>query len=215
MLKPGKIACLLLIAALLMSSLPVSRGQGRAIEFTQEDVFSMHGWNSADLTVLGFKLGMTREEVAIAASALKAKSGFSTVGQPDRPLVVYCPPSWGTTGLMLYFDSADRVQFIVLDWGEHHQPVIGGFRGQTRQLINHYSEALIERLLGPPDSGDPPDLEERNPCDHYFRYNKLGIVIHAEVVSGPPCGDKPQPNQRYALAEIVFSAPSHQAGASR
>jgi hypothetical protein len=141
-------ACALLIGGLFLQ-LQSSPQKKDVIEIRQQDLFALHGWKSADVSVFGLQLGMSRAEVVSMASA-KGKA-FTLVCSSTSTMCTLFPPAGAQANVSFYFDTADRVSEIYIDWRENHRVSEEWLHGYTRQLVNHYTDELREKLLGPAD----------------------------------------------------------------
>lgn len=121
----------------------------RALEMTEVDVFAASNWVSDDVTILGFRLGMSR---------LDAKENARKQG-----LVLDCADYCDVCnrqntlckGVGLRFGQDDHVQsiFVVRPIAEASKTlrkfsVTQQFKGQTYQLFHNYSNPLRLKLFG-------------------------------------------------------------------
>lgn len=167
------------------------------LEITQIDLFGLRHWSSTQVTIYGFRLGMTIRE----ASALARRKRFSLNEEATQGPCLELPKNpnfdvdWRAchvmtaralpTGVELHFrdrDSVvDRIEVYVLPaWGSpaswRRDALTKRLIGRTYRLMNHYSDELRLSFLGPEDSS-----EERRESSYLVRksylYRKLGLVF--------------------------------------
>jgi hypothetical protein len=119
------------------------------LEMTEIDVFAKSDWNSEDVTILGFGLGMSRHDAGEKAR----KQGLIL------DCVDYCDVCNGQKtlckGIGLYFDKDNHVRsiFVVRPIAEASTTlrkfsVTEQFKGKTYQIFHQYSNALRLKLFG-------------------------------------------------------------------
>lgn len=125
------------------------------IELTRTDLFSVHGWRSTDVSVLGLHLGMTREQAVANARAHGLRVADQGVGGPCRRSVCAVLRNHTWVGITLNFDARGVVTQVEVgtapyfaDPAVRAMSVTHKFKGATRELFEHYSEALRVNLLG-------------------------------------------------------------------
>jgi hypothetical protein len=121
----------------------------RKLEMTEIDVFAKSNWNSEDVTILGFGLGMSRHD----AEEKARKQGLML------DCVDYCDVCNGQKtlckGIGLYFDKDNYVRsiFVVRPIAEASTTlrkfsVTEQFKGKAYQIFHQYSNALRLKLFG-------------------------------------------------------------------
>lgn len=176
------------------------------IEITQRDLFALHGWNSADVSVLGAQLGMTRTQVlkVVSAKGLILKCFSNGRELPTGPgCGVFFPPDTDTT-VGFKFDTTDRISEIFIDqtvtyareWNKH-QISRKRLHGYTLQLVNHYTDALREKLFGSADLEERKDAGGGTEADYYYHYRKIGLTLHIHQLA----------NKFRDLDELIFVPP--------
>lgn len=126
-----------------------------AQEITAVDLFRLRGWNSRQVSVLGFRLGMGRKDcVRIAQNQsliLDDTSGQSCL--QDSSCAVYDGGRY--TGITLSFDRANAVDKISLEVfraetakAERGNLITAKLIGDTRRFAEAYSDNLRVQLLG-------------------------------------------------------------------
>jgi hypothetical protein len=168
------------------------------IELTRVDLFAQHGWKSTDVSILGVQLGMTRDQAKkiISGKGLILKC-FLPNGNgneiPDGPACeAFFPPSTDTT-VGFAFDDAGKVRELGIDqlatamvWN-NHQVSRKGLHGYTSSLVNHYTEALREQLLGSPDVNEQKQNWPSEAEFHYV-YKKIGVELRGNRQSSTKYG---------------------------
>ena len=165
------------------------------LELTQKDLFEATNWDSTRVDVLGFHLGMTRQEAHENAK----RSGLRLVVPDVRGVAIcsgekceLCDAKSVCPGIMLDFDHEGKVVGIDILRIEDAAPVvqkaaiINRFKGKTKLLFSHYSNDLRLRLIGREESRQLPS--DQNPLYQgmvTYKYPRLGLNL---FVSSNPHG---------------------------
>jgi hypothetical protein len=179
------------------------------IELTAADLFATHNWNSGQVSVLGFHLGMTWPDAAAQARA----SNLSLVGQGDPRHQPACEgKGWCRTceapglcnGLALVFGTENEI--VQLSIGKipemaakevQANALQGRLKGATRKLFDRYSKDLRLKLLGPADTQTTTEAKSI-----LFTYRKRGLVVQVS-----PCPTSP-PESSCAGLDLEFVPPA-------
>lgn len=164
---------------------------------TESDLLSMHGWNSEQVRILGFRLGMTWPEVQEQARA--RHFGLIGEGVPgmEAPCAgqgscQVCEGSGLCGGLALDFGTSREVAGMSItkipeDAAKEvrKNALQRRFQGATRDFFEKYSKDLRLKLLGAESSKEsaPPEDLIRSLA---YRYREFGLVIEVS-----PCPDHP------------------------
>jgi len=174
---------------------PASAAGGERLELTQKDLFEAVNWDSTRVDILGFHLGMTRQEANEDAQRNSLRlvipdvRGTTTCSGEKCEL---CDAKFVCPGIMLDFDHDGKVVGIDIFRIQDAAPVvqkaaiINRFKGKTRLLFNHYSNDLRLKLIGHEDSRQLPS--DQNPLYHgmvTYKYPRLGLNV---FVSSNPHG---------------------------
>jgi hypothetical protein len=185
----------LLVSDCVLAGFQTSSGTPRTnqkFEMTNVDLFSLHRWNSTQVEVDGFYLGMSRAGANSIAGNQRLQL-LQVQGSPHQ--VNFVPCSNGQecgvfnaekeqTGLSLLFDDRQRLKGIVIDCpqvrADYRDTVTRKFKGSTGQFFSDgsYSNGLRLKLFGP--ETDRESVEGRwgnTPGDTRYIYSKLGLVI--------------------------------------
>ncbi|HET6841933.1 MAG TPA: hypothetical protein VFK06_09625 [Candidatus Angelobacter sp.] len=148
------------------------------IEITKADLFANRSWNSTQVSVVGVRLGMTRDEVR---KQLRS-SGMDIVGTEPRPTAPCLSEGCDVlnsqhvyVGITITFDPANRVNAISVEripsdagLSVRKAAIVRRFKRLTYSFFNDYSSALRKRLFGSESLGSDPDIH---------RYDRLGIEV--------------------------------------
>ena len=175
-------------APVLTTSLPKGAApSAERVEITKKDLFEVKNWDSTQVNVLGFHLGMTRQEANVNARRNELNllipdvrgSATCSGGKCEVCDVrVVCP------GIILDFDHNDRVVGIEVLRIQDAAPavrevaVVRRFKGKTGLLFNHFSNDLRLKLLGHEDSRELPS--DKNPLYQRmvtYKYLRLGVKV--------------------------------------
>jgi len=154
------------------------------IEITATDLFLDHNWNSTKVSVLGIRLGMTREEALEQLRYYKFHLEDSDPGPQKICRQAMCDVhnSLGVySAMVVFFDPSNHVveihvERIPADAGVsvRKAAITNRFKGSTYSLFNNYSTALRKRLLGLESAvdSDPtyPDIKS-------YKYERLGVKL--------------------------------------
>jgi hypothetical protein len=172
----------------IASFLVASDEPTNSLEISKVDLFSSRQWTSLDISVGGFKLGMTKEDVSRLAEQ-KGYKILDTLGRnqecEQKRCDVYSRGSRPLGVSLVYGDDA-KLREIEIDsiqmYSESGEPdwakdvIALKLHGDTDQLVNHFSEELCHKLLG---------NETRKEQDGNSRvstasaiYENRGIAIH-------------------------------------
>ncbi len=188
---PGFVCLLAVLAIPAFPQIDKQQKPAGAIEMTKADLFSIKGWDSMKIRILGVSLGMTREESRARIEAL----GFRLTGQDLSGKVCrsdecdVCNSKLLWTGIGIGYDHSDRVASISIDRipedaddAVRKTAIARRFIGKTWMFFNDYSSALRERLFGKESSiqADPgyPDVKR-------YKYDRLGMELLINGHRGP------------------------------
>ncbi|HKV05778.1 MAG TPA: hypothetical protein VJO53_11825 [Candidatus Acidoferrales bacterium] len=173
---------------------------GRTIELPQDDLFSYKGWTSSQVSVLGFRLGMTRAEAFSHANDQKLTfenvdaahdTACSTASLCDlysqgKPYRLY-------RGIEIHFSKDNRVEGIAIevtpvgaDTVVRRNRLSRSFVGGTYQFFEHYSDSLRLRLLGPESTkhfDQEPGMEWSRTT---YQYPRLGLIVDCDYYKESP-----------------------------
>lgn len=141
------------------------------IELTETDLFETKNWDSSQVDVVGFHLGMTRQEAKINAR----RNGFKLLIPDLRGSATcsgekceVCDANVICPGIMLDFSGDDHVIGVEIlkipDYGAEvvkKAAITNRFKGKTRLLFDRYSNHLRLELLGKEGSQESPT--DKNP----------------------------------------------------
>jgi hypothetical protein len=182
------------------------------VEITKKDLFEVKNWDGTQVDVLGFHLGMTRQEANVIAhrnglNLLIADVRGSATCSGEKCEVcdakVICP------GIILDF-SQDHVVGVevsrIPEYGAlvvRRAAITKQFKSKTSLLFNHYSNDLRLKLLGHEDSRELPS--DKNPLYQgmvTYKYLRLGVKVFVS----------PNPHGPESTADLVvtFVAPAPQ-----
>jgi hypothetical protein len=190
--------CLLVVPPTLKESVREQAESPKLTEITGTDLFASPSWNSNTVSVLGFRLGMSRSDAFTTA-----KNGGLRLSESKPPGEGRCNSNrcdvevmrGSYVGVSLEFDAENHVsQIDVILTPRDAAPeikrvaVTKRFKGETYDFFNRYSEELRLRLLGEgvlvkKEIGSPPKV----PVMHVaYRYPKRGLEIHALIDESAP-----------------------------
>jgi hypothetical protein len=175
---------------------------GKAIEVTQTDLFSLPDWQSKSIAVNGFILGVTKLQATQIAQAhgltllthTSLGSGVGPCHQEDGVRNVYkVDGPW--IGMDLSFDH-DRLIKISVMVADDAVPevkkvsVARQFKGLTYKLFNHYSDGFRKQILGPTEGKEMPyDNIPNSPYRFVeYEYPHAGITVRVTInkADSPP-----------------------------
>jgi hypothetical protein len=181
------------------------------LDITSTDIFSLNSWESSQVTVLGFKLGMARGD----ATRLAGRSGFKLLnsappkaGQECNQDLCSIYAEGRATSVHLIFGQGERVKEIRMDLyvAEAGGPmwIAQQLKGESKELAVQYSDELRLKLLGREDVycvGNP--MVPRPMVQlyaHTYSYKKRGFIFEVErVEEGYPA------NIRYPVVQVELS----------
>jgi hypothetical protein len=151
------------------------------------DLFEIKTWDSTRVDVVGFRLGMTRQE----ANANAHRNGLHLIvfDLGETPCsgekCEVCDVKMVCPGIVLDFSHDDHVTGVeVSKIPEDGAAVVrkaaitSRFKGKTRLFFNRYSNDLRLKLLGHEDSRDRPS--DKNPLYKgmvTYKYPRLGVNV--------------------------------------
>lgn len=172
--------------------------QRKLLELTMTDVFALKSWNSSMLSVLGFRLGMKRSEVATTAAreGLRLSESKPPNERPCESNRCDVESRRGIyIGISLEFDSHASISQIDVEAipsdaapAVRRAAITKKFKGNTYEFFNHYSEALRSKLLGPgilvrKEVDSPPKVPV---MDVVYSYPEHGLRIYASINMASP-----------------------------
>jgi hypothetical protein len=161
--------------------------QSKILELSAIDLFSLRTWNTNQISILGLRLGMGREEVR---STLHKIGAFIDEKEPGACLDLGCSvfrSGYIDTAVSVRFDTNDKVRTITITPWPPGTPVpppgeliTKKLIGETSRLINQYDEKLRVKLLGSENERwqklhEIPDSFIS--IEDIYQYN-CGLVIH-------------------------------------
>jgi hypothetical protein len=183
------------------------------LEATAVDVFSAKDWDSRQISVLGFRLGMSRTE----ALSVAQQRGLRLInplppnaGEERREdvLGIHGPDGW--TGVDLVFGKDAQVEEIDMDlfvgFAGGAQWIAERLKGASRQLAVHYSDKLRVQLLGREDqhcvSHAAPPIADNS--FHTYKYTRRGFVFKIDAIER---GDPAKPSFHAVMVRLSFFSP--------
>lgn len=156
----------------------------RIIEITRTDLFLYHNWDSTKVSVLGLRLGMTREEASEQLRYYKFHLEDADPGPQKICRQAMCDVhnSLGVySAIVVFFDPSNHVVEILIERipadagvSVRKAAITNRFKGSTYSLFNNYSTALRKSLLGVESAvdSDPtyPDIKS-------YKYERLGVKL--------------------------------------
>jgi len=165
----------------------------KGIEVTVSDLFATKDWKSTQVRVLGFRLGMSREDAnenAHKHDFVLLVPDLRNLANCGRNICEVCNSGGICPGITLLFDKEERVESIEITrtprdaaLAVRKAAITRKFKGSTYEFFNEYSENLREKLLGPGvlirrEIQSPPKVPL---LDVSYRYPKRGLEIHASI----------------------------------
>ncbi len=187
----------------------------RNLELTDVDLFALKDWDSSQVSVLGVKLGMRRNEAVLAARLRGMK--IINISPPDagkdciqQRCGIYGLD--GHTGVHIVFGDDGRLQEMQMDL--FAADAGGGLwitkqlKGASRELAMHYSDSLRSRLLGREDEycvvypmGPKPLVQSYS---YTYSYNRRGLAFYVDTVKD----DSPvRSTPRVVVVSLSFETP--------
>jgi hypothetical protein len=160
------------------------------LEITKNDIFANSAWNSTQIEIMGFYLGMSSHDATLHARKL----GTSLIAPEMRNyeecthgLCELCYPQYICPGVALHFGNEDKVVGItVTRTPEYALPsvrraaITRKLKGETYELFNNYSNNLRKKLIGIEDS------REALPMWIMYKYNSRGLIMRVGATSSLP-----------------------------
>jgi len=189
------------------------------IEMTEEDLFASEHWDSAHTRVLGFRLGMTREE----ASADARQHELSLIAPDLRSLAEclgakceVCTRHRICPGITLVFDNKGKIVEMEITLVPRDAAAVvrkaaitRKFKGNTYDFFNQYSDELRVRLLGPGVQGSKQRPSTSSPLrDFIYVYQQRGLKVYVEL-------DERTPTAPASLAVSFLPPNAEEAGGTR
>src|SRR5437660_643562 len=177
-------------AALAQSSgMHTTPGARKQLELTQVDVFATRNWNSEDIRVLDFHLGMSRADALENARKRNLNLIASTRGDSAPCSVSECvvcdQQNILCDGIELHFGNDDHVEGIDIMRPLQEAPqdlrrasVTQQFKGQTYLFFHSYSNAVRLKLFGPESGHEGADPSTRTTK---YVYPRLGMEVYVSV----------------------------------
>ncbi len=172
-----------------------------AFEITGVDLFGIKGWDSRQVSVLGFMLGMERREAFMIAQRdevhLDDDHGQGCLTAKTCSVI----QGGNFNGVNLYFGETDvlekigiEVRFRNVSREERSASVADRFNGVTRRFVESYSDNLRIRTLGRTDviragkMPTPPVWANKistyfppAPARFEYQYGSLGLILHVDL----------------------------------
>jgi hypothetical protein len=175
----------------MASFLVASNKASSSLEITEVDLFSFRQWTSLDISVGGFKLGMTKEDVSRLAER-KAYKILDTLGRKQECEQERCDvysQSSRPLGVSLVYGDDAKLREIEIDssqmYSESGEPdwakdvIALKLHGDTDRLVNHFSQELCHKLLGN-ETRKEQDGNSRVSAASAI-YENRGIAIHYAI----------------------------------
>ncbi len=168
---------------------------GKPIELTQVDFFSLADWQHKSVAIEGFVLGMTRAEATRLAQAhglqFLPNMPTRTVGEAKGPCrqascAIY-QVHGNYIGIDLYFDATDHVSKISVSVSVDMDPQVSRvnvsrrFRGLTREFFDHYSDSLRNRIFGPVEGKEKPFIPASAITRVEYNYPQAGVTVRVTI----------------------------------
>lgn len=162
----------------------VKQSDSKAIELTKADLFSLTGWDSKSVSVLGIRIGMTREQARASLQSyqygLRDSSTPQTNNCQSERCQIYDARSL-FVGVAVDFDGSSRVSGITVERipqdataAVRKIAITKQFHGRTYAFFYNYSTTLREKLLGHEYS---VSSDEKYPEIKTYKYARLGLIV--------------------------------------
>lgn len=170
----------------------------RKIELTESDLFATEGWDSTQVQILGFRLGMTRlqaNENADRHDLVLLVPDLRNLAKCQTNLCEVCDSHGVCRGITLMFGDEEKVDRIDITRAPEDAAkvvrkaaITGEFKGSTYQFFNRYSDKLREKLLGPgllvkKQVQSPPKVSL---LEESYLYPQRGLEILATLDESSP-----------------------------
>lgn len=205
-----RVLCTFLFCVLVAFPQPIAPASGGPmIELTRTDLFASPGWSSKSVSVLGFHLGMTKQEALENADALGIKLTGEGAPNYERPCSAstdcYVEDQRGfPTGITFEFGDKGKLSKLwITRAAEDKRPVRGGppwvhwrFKGLTYELFSNYSDSLRQKVFG----AETTKTIEANTDALTYYYPRLGATL-----SLSPCLQRsPEPTPKMYCGDITL-----------
>jgi hypothetical protein len=169
----------------------------KVVELTKSDLFALSGWKQREVSVVGFALGMTREEALENARLKGFQLRSDLLPRKVGEIRVPCRESscsvvrynGNEIGVRLYF-VLDRIDKITVSVPADVDPEVKAanvtrhFKGRTHIFFNEYSDALRTKILGPAPRKEVPIIvsgQASNLSNVEYAYLQYGLIIHLTI----------------------------------
>jgi hypothetical protein len=202
----------------IVYSLKAQTSQSQAqtpLEITKIDLFGLKGWESTQVSVRDFQLGMSRKKAAHTAQSEELILDDDLGQACLKEKTCHVLNNGKYIGVSLVFNAEDVVEMIVIEAyrrnasrEERSVSLSGMFLGNTRQLAADYSDNSRLRILGNADIYEVTTPEEPSvwrrlmrrsreaPIQLKYQYSRLGLVVRADLKGGTlhavPASGKPE-----------------------
>ncbi len=173
---------------------------GVRLEMTQVDLFGMKGWDSRQVSVLGFRLGMGRRDALLTAQQDEMRLDDDH-GQGCLTAKTCSVIEEGKfNGIDLYFGESDIVEKIGIEIRfrnvskeERSASVSNRFTGATHRFVESYSDNLRIRTFGRTDAIRAGKMNTpgwvrgtstgfpSSPAQFEYLYSSLGLILHVDL----------------------------------
>ena len=164
-------------------------------EITMIDLFENKDWNSTNVEIMGFYLGMSLHDATLHAQEL----GVSLINpdlrnfqQCSHGICELCYSNHVCPGVTFDFGKGDNVLSIeITRIPEDASPsvrkaaITQKFKGNTYELFNNYSNNLRHKLLGEENSRESV---QRDPRFIKYKYDHRGVILM--IVTDPFVSEK-------------------------
>ena len=183
--------------------------QNVPLEITHVDLFALKNWNSRQVSISGFMLGMSRMDVfRIIPKQLRLDDAAGQGCLKEKACNALSSGRY--VGLSLFFgENNDALEKITIEAPSSEMPkddrsawLVNEFHGETQQFFNTHSEdvwdVLRARLFGSADSywvGTREDKSRKrslfDPRRQYsatrgYEYRRLGLIVRQEYHQSIP-----------------------------
>jgi hypothetical protein len=169
------------------------------IEITQVDLFGMKNWNSMQVSILGFRLGMTRQDTLMVAlkTGLRFDDDLGQACLKEKACNVFEGGRYN--GVSLIYGEGEVLEKIQIEAQrrnasrqERSSWAVSKFQGATRQFVESYSDNLRNQILGSSDAMragkmTPPSVRGSNPsglmppAHREYQYSRLGLTLYLDL----------------------------------